>query len=123
MTIQFITTEKGERLVVIPESEWLAIQEKLEDREDLAAIDEFQRKLAAGAEEFVPSEMVDRLMSGEAPIRVWREYREMSLAALSQAAAVSVDHLQEVEAGNRVLDEAQMARVAAALRLTVDDLT
>lgn len=123
MTIQFITNEKGERLVVIPESEWLAIQEKLEDREDLAAIDEFQRKLAAGAEEFVPSAMVDRLMSGEAPIRVWREYREISLAALAQAAGVAADHLQEVEAGHRALDEAQMARVAAALRLTVDDLT
>lgn len=122
MTIQFITTEKGERLVVIPESEWLAIQEMLEDREDLAAIDEFQKKLAAGEEEFIPSEMVDRLLSGENLIHVWREYRGIDLAALAAAADVSPGDLAEVEAGNGVLSESQLARVATALNLTVDDL-
>lgn len=122
MTIQFITNEKGERLVVIPESEWLAIQEMLEDRDDLAAIDEFQRKLAAGAEEFIPSEMVDRLLSGENLIRVWREYRGLDLAALAEKVDLSPGYLAEVEAGNGVLSESQLARVATALNLTVDDL-
>lgn len=79
MNVQMITTEKGERLVVVPEAEWLAIQEALEDREDLAFIDEFQRKLAAGEEEFIPSKMVDRLLDGESTIRVWREYRGLPL--------------------------------------------
>jgi ribosome-binding protein aMBF1 (putative translation factor) len=123
MTVQFITTEKGERLVVIPESEWLAIQELLEDREDLAAIDEFQRKLAAGEEEFIPSEMVDRLLSGENLIRVWREYRGLDVSALAEKADLSPGYLAEVEAGNGVLSESQLARVATALDLTVDDLT
>ena len=123
MTVQFITTEKGERLVVIPESEWLAIQELLEDREDLAAIDEFQRKLAAGEEEFIPSEMVDRLLSGENLIRVWREYRGLDVSALAEKADISPGYLAEVEAGNGVLSESQLARVATALDLTVDDLT
>lgn len=123
MTVQFITTEKGERLVVIPESEWLAIQELLEDREDLAAIDEFQRKLAAGEEEFIPSEMVDRLLSGENLIRVWREYRGLDVSALAEKADLSPGYLEEVEAGNGVLSESQLARVATALDLTVDDLT
>ena len=122
MTIQFITTEKGERLVVIPESEWLAIQEMLEDREDLAAIDEFQKKLAAGEEEFIPSEMVDRLLSGENLIHVWRESRGIDLAPLAVAADVSPGDLAEVEAGNGVLSESQLARIATALNLTVDDL-
>jgi len=123
MTIQLITTEKGERLVVIPEAEWLAIQEMLEDREDLAAISAFQTKLADGAEEFIPSEMVDRLMSGENLVRVWREYRGIDPAALAERADISPGHLTEVEAGDRVPSKDELARIAAALNITVDDLT
>lgn len=122
MTVQFITTEKGERLVVIPESEWLAIQEALEDREDLAAIDEFQRKLAAGEEEFISSEMLDRLLAGESTIRVWREHRGMTAAALAEKADVSPAYLSELETKKKAGSIASLKRIADALRLTVDDL-
>ena len=122
MTIQIITTPHGERLVVVPESEWLAIQEALEDREDLAAIDEFQRKLAAGEEEFIPSAMLDRMLGGESTIRVWREHRGMTAAALAEKADVSPAYLSELEAKKKTGSIAALKRIAAALRLTVDDL-
>ncbi len=93
MTIQIITTPTGERLVVMPEAEWLAVQEALEDREDIAAIDEFHRKLAAGEEELVPASIVNRVLDGDDPIRVWREHRGLSAAALAQQAGISAAYL------------------------------
>lgn len=122
MTIQIITTPQGERLVVVPESEWLAIQEALEDREDLAAIDEFERKLAAGDEEFIPSSMLDRLLGGENTIRVWREHRGMTAAALAEKADISPAYLSELETKKKTGSVAALKRIATALRLTVDDL-
>jgi DNA-binding XRE family transcriptional regulator len=122
MTVQIITTPQGERLVVMPESEWLAIQEALEDREDLASIDEFQRKLAAGEEEFIPSEMLDRLLAGESTIRVWREHRGMTAAALATKADISAAYLSELESGKKSGSIAALKRIAGALSLTVDDL-
>lgn len=106
----------------MPESEWLAIQEALEDREDLAAIAEFQRKLAAGEEEFIPSEMLDRLLEGESTIRMWREHRGMTGAALAEKAGISTAYLSELEAKKKSGSVAVLKRVAAALNLTIDDL-
>ena len=122
MTVQIITTPQGERLVVVPESEWIAIQEALEDREDIAAIDEFQRKLAAGKEEFISSDMLDRLLAGESTIRVWREHRGMTAAALAEKADVSAAYLSELEGRKKTGSIAALKRIAAALDLTVDDL-
>lgn len=122
MTIQIITTPTGERLVVIPESEWLAVQEALEDREDIAAIDELQRKLAAGEEEFIPAAMVNRILDGENKIRVWREYRGLTAAALAQQAEISAAYLSELETGKKEGSVSALSRIATALRITVDDL-
>ena len=122
MGVQIITTPQGERLVVVPEAEWIAIQEALEDREDRAAMEEFQRKLAAGEEEFIPSAMVDRILNGESTIRVWREHRGMTAALLAEQADVSAAYLSELESKKKVGSIAALKRIAAALRLTVDDL-
>lgn len=122
MTIQIITTPTGERLVVIPESEWLAVQEALEDREDTAAIDAFHRKLAAGEEELIPASIVNRMLDGENPIRVWREYRGLTAAALAQQAGISAAYLSELETGKKEGSVAALSRIAAALGVTVDDL-
>lgn len=122
MTVQIIVTPTGERLVVIPESEWIAMQEALEDREDIAAIDEFHRKLAAGEEELVPASIVNRILDGENPIRVWREYRGLSAAALAQQAGISAAYLSELETGKKDGSVAALSRIAAVLGVTVDDL-
>jgi len=122
MTIQFITTPSGERMVVVPESEWLALQEALEDKEDLAAIERFERRLTEGEEEFIPSEIVDRLLSDENKVRVWREYRGLTEAMLAEKAGVTSAELRAVESNMEAASLAQVARIADALNLSVDDL-
>ena len=96
--------------------------EALVDAADIAAADRVLADIAAGRDEFIPSAMVDRLINGESPIRVWREYRGLSAAALAQQAGISAPYLSELESGKKDGSVAVLSRVASALKLTVDDL-
>jgi len=115
---QRIVTPSGETMVVMSLDEY----EALLDAADIAAADRVLANVAEGRDEFIPSAMVDRLLSGESLIRVWREYRGLDVATLAVKADVSSELLSQVEVGERTLSEAQLMRIATALNLTVDDL-
>ena len=122
MSEQILTTPSGERLVVIPEAEYLALVEAREELQDIAAVDAFKRKLAAGEEELIPSGIVDRILDGENKVRVWREHRGLSAKDLAEKAGISAAYLSQIETGARDGSFETIKRIAAALRLTVDDL-
>lgn len=65
MAKQVITSPSGERLIVIPEAEYRAMFEKLEDLADAASVLVFKERLVRGEVEMLPSSMVDRIISGE----------------------------------------------------------
>jgi len=112
----------GEEMVVLPAREYARMTEALEIAEDVAAFDQFERKLATGEEEPIPAEIVDRVLAGENRVRVWREHREMSLKDLAEAAGVTPAYLSQVETGKRdgTLDTCR--KLARALRVTPDEL-
>ncbi|MDF1615528.1 helix-turn-helix domain-containing protein [Desulfurivibrio dismutans] len=119
---QIITTTGGERLVVIPEADYLAMLDTIEDREDVATIHHFQRRLAAGEEELLPAEMANRILDGENKIRVWREYRGVSARDLAAGASISTSYLSQIETGAREGGIDTLKRIAAILRVSIDDL-
>lgn len=116
--LQTIVTPGGETMVVLP----LADYEALVDAVDIAAADKVLADVAAGRDEFIPSAMVDRMLNGESPIRVWREHRALSAAKLAEQAGISPAYLSELESGKKQGSVAVLANVAAALSLTIDDL-
>jgi DNA-binding Xre family transcriptional regulator len=122
MTTQIITSPSGERLVVLPEAEYRALVAAREDAADLASAHEVIGRLDAGATEVVPLAMVDRMLAGESPIRVWREHRGMRAKALAAAAGISATYLSEIETGKRDGTISTIKRIAEALDVTVDDL-
>jgi hypothetical protein len=73
-------------------------------------------------EEAVPIAVVDRLLTGENPIRVWREHRGLSATALAEAAGLGKGYLSQLERGTRQGPVATMQRLAVALRVDLDDL-
>lgn len=119
---QIITAPNGDRLVVIPEAEFLVMREALENREDVEAVREFERKFAAGEEELIPAEVVKRILDGENLVRVWREYRGLAAKELAEKASVSTAYLSQIETGARDGSFETIKRIAAALEITVDDL-
>lgn len=123
MKPQTIVTTNDERLVVLTEADYEALVEAAEDASDLRAVKEFQRKLAAGEEAFVPASIVDRLLdSDESRIKVWREHRGLTAKALAEKAGIDEGVLSQIETRERIGTEDMLRNVAVALNVTTDDL-
>jgi len=119
---QIITTPAGDRLVVLPEAEYVRLVETTEMINDIAAYDEAKRRLATGEDELIPSEVVERLLGGENPVRVWREYRGLSLRELAEAAGFAQPYLSQIETGKREGTVETLRRIADVLRVSIDDI-
>jgi len=92
------------------------LEEMLEDADALAAYH------ASRDQERVPVELVDRLLAGENPVKVWREYRDLSQRALADRAGLNFTYLSQIESGARKGPVATMKKLAEALRVDLDDL-
>lgn len=120
MTVQFIEIA-GEKLAVLPLAQYEQLLEAIEDQEDIAAAGQAAKRRAEG-EEYVPGEMVHRLVDGENALRVWREYRNMSLTQLAQRAGVNKSTLSLLENDKAHGRPATWRALADALKVTVDDI-
>ncbi len=116
--MQTITTPNGETLVVLP----LADYERLIDKADIAKADRIVADIAAGREEVVPAEIVRRLIAGENRIKVWRTHRGLSGRDLADGAGVSAPFLSQLESGKKEGSVSVMKRIAAVLRVDLDDI-
>lgn len=66
--------------------------------------------------------MVDRLLKGDSPIQVWRQYRGLSQQVLAESVGVSQAYIAQLEAGQRQGKPALFKKLAEALSVSVDDL-
>ncbi|EPE98429.1 helix-turn-helix domain-containing protein [Rhizobium grahamii] len=92
-----------------------------EDASDVEAVRTFHERLARGEEELIPAEFVNRMIDGENLVKVWREHRGMTARDLAEKAGISVEELARIEGGEPAGHAIEA--IAAALRLTVDELT
>jgi hypothetical protein len=116
---QFLETPGGERLVVLPESEY---RQLLAAASDEALYDAAQARLSEDPER-IPAEVVQALIAGDNPIRVWRQHRGLTLAALASAGGLSPAYLSQLETGKRQGTVDALRRLAQALALELRDLT
>ncbi len=119
---QIIDTPGGERMVVLPLSEYEQLCAAAEDLMDVQAYDKAKQRLAAGEDEMVPAAFADRILDGENKVRVWREYRTLSVKELAERAEISAAYLSQIENGDREGSVSTMKALAAALSLDLDDL-
>jgi len=117
-----ITTPSGDRMAVIPLAEYERLVEAAEDAADVRAYDEAKRRLAAGEDELIPAEFVGRMIDGENKVRVWREYRGLTIKALAEAAGLTSAYLSQIETGVREGTVETYKKIAAALRVKIDDV-
>ena len=94
-----------------------------EDLRDIRAYDLAIEQLAKGQDEMIPSEFADRILEGESDVRVWREYRKLSVKELAGQANISASYLSQIEGGSRAGSLPTMKALALALHLDLDDLT
>jgi len=121
MNIQIIEQNGIPEYAVVPFGELRVLLAKMEELEDIRDAKSVSEAIAAGAETF-PSEFVDRLTSGEHPLKVWREYRRFTLASLGELCGVSASALSQIEKGKRSPSVELLRKLAHALNCDMDDL-
>jgi DNA-binding XRE family transcriptional regulator len=70
----------------------------------------------------LPHDEVSRLAAGESPVRIWREFRKDTAAALARKTGISPQMLSDIETGKRDGSLRTIAALARALRVDVDEL-
>lgn len=113
--------------VVLTRAEYEALLDRIEDAEDRAALAEHRaevRARGAGAvlADALPVEAVERLLTGEHPLRIWREHRGLTARALAGRAGVSAAYLSEIETGAKPGSVDTMAKLARALGVSIEDV-
>ncbi len=120
--LQVIDTPDGERMVVLPLNEYEKLCEAAENLADIQAFDEAKRRLEEGMEELIPAEFADRIIDGENPVRVWREFRGLSVKELAEKAEISGAYLSQIEGGSREGSISTLKALATALSLDLVDI-
>jgi DNA-binding Xre family transcriptional regulator len=91
------------------------------DAPEVRAYDEAKRRLASGEDELIPAEFANRILGGESPVRVWREYRGLTANELATRAGISEADLGQIESGD-LSRVGVLKRIAVVLNVDLDDL-
>lgn len=91
--------------------------------QDVRDYDTANAALARGDEALIPSEMVDALLDGDNPIKVWRSHRSMTRKKLAEQAGISIPYWAQLETNKRNASVEILAAIARALNVTIEDLT
>ena len=110
------------KMVTIPKSEYDHLRAIEEDLADIQTALTVEARIASGEEELIPASVVERLIGGDPPLRVWREFRDLSQATLARATGVNRVQIVEIEAGRNSGSVHTLRKLADALGVAVDDL-
>ncbi len=120
--VQIIERDGKPEYAVVPFDLYERLLSLAEDAQDIAAADAAMAELARGEDEIIPGDIAHRLLAGENPVRVWREYREMTQDELAVTVGVGKSYISQIEAGKKPGSVAVLKRMAQALRVDLDDL-
>lgn len=118
MRAQLLKKDGRPEFAVLPITEYRHLLKRLEDLEDARDLREYH---ATPSESF-PASVVNQLLDGISPLKVFREYRGMTLDALGSACGVSAAALSQIENGKREPSVGLLKKLSEALRVDVDVL-
>jgi DNA-binding XRE family transcriptional regulator len=99
----------------------LLSEDYFEDLIDGLRADAIMARIAAD-EETWPLELVMELSETDSRIRTFRTYRKLSVSDLAAAAGISQPYLSEIESGKKTGSVDVLKRIAAALKVDLDDI-
>jgi len=118
-TAQIIRDAGGNpAFAVLPIAEYERLLDAADEALSVRAFDAYK---AARPETF-PEEVAERLLAGEQPVKVFREYRGLTQTQLAGAAGLRQAYVSQIEAGARVGSVDVLRRIADTLSVDIDDL-
>jgi hypothetical protein len=122
MSVRFQKTPRGE-VAILPRKDYeLLVAKASESDEDAGTariVARAQKEIASGGP-LSPKDIVDRLANGENPVRVLREWRDITQMSLSFKTNLSQGHISDIENGRRVGTVAALRLIANALNVPLD---
>lgn len=122
MSVQIIRKNGEPEYAVVPYGEYEALLQKAEALDDVAAFDRAVRELEEQQDEVVPASIAHRVVAGENPIKVWREYRGFSQTALAESSGLSQSYVAMLEGGSRNGTTENLHRLAQVLDVDLEHL-
>jgi len=116
MKVQVLEKDGKEAFAVLPIDEYRALVQRLEDLEDAQDL----RSYRSNPGESFPSEVVNRLLDGESPVKVWREFRRLTQGQLAEQTGVTVAHISQIESGKRECSVKLLRALARVLEVDAD---
>ncbi|HRO59836.1 MAG TPA: helix-turn-helix transcriptional regulator [Burkholderiaceae bacterium] len=117
--VQILEKDGKPAFAVVPIELWQRLREAVEDIEDLADLERFDREDDGFR---IPHAVLQAELAGMHLVRAWREHRGLSQEQLAAAAGISKPYLSQIEGGKRAGPVATMRRLARALDVPVDVL-
>jgi ribosome-binding protein aMBF1 (putative translation factor) len=122
MSVRFQKTPRGE-VAILPRKDYEALVNKASEADEdagTARIVMRARKEIAGGGPLLPKNLVDRIANGENPVRVLREWRDVTQMHLSATTNLSQGYISDIENGRRTGTAAALRLIANALEVPLD---
>lgn len=103
-------------MVTITRAEYDLLREAAEDLRDLRAYDNAK---AQEAESF-PADLVNRMLAGENPVKLYREHRGLTGADLAREAGIHRVQIHDIESGKRRGSIDTLKAIAVALHVDLE---
>jgi len=122
MSVRFQKTPHGE-VAILPRKDYdLLVAKASEADEDAGTariVANARREIASGGP-LLPKDVVDRMANGENPVRVLREWRDVTLMYLSFKTNLSQGHISDIENGRRTGTVMALRLIANVLKVPLD---
>jgi hypothetical protein len=122
MSVRFQKTPRGE-VAILPRKDYEALVVKASEADEdtgTARLVARARSEIAGGAPLLPKQVVDRLANGEHPVRVLREWRDVTQMYLSFKTNLSQGHISDIENGRRTGTVAALRLIADVLKVPLD---
>ncbi len=123
MKAQFITTESGEELVVLPRRIYDNLVKGTRVDEDTATariVDRSKAQVEAGYEIAIPSSIAEAIARGGNEIRTVREWRGLTQAQLAKGTGLTQGYISQLENGASEGTPKALRAIASALDVPID---
>jgi DNA-binding XRE family transcriptional regulator len=120
MTVQIIDIA-GQKIAMLPIADYERLLEIVEDKADIQAAERADKRREEG-EEYLPMELANQIIAGENALRVWRNYRGITLDELGKSVSIGKSFLSQIENGIARGKPALWRKLAVALNVSTDDI-
>ncbi len=94
--VQFIENNGKREYAILPYALYERLAALVEEATDAQALNDFHLRDDGFR---IPDDLLRRELAGESPVKLWREYRGLTIEGLAERAGVAVAEIRQIEKG------------------------